>query len=85
MIADDTGVREWRSALQKINSHAFSGDFNLLSVAAKVALLSREAMQPLTVRAISERARTYGWNLSDSQVRQVVEFLEYLGLVKVGR
>jgi uncharacterized protein YwgA len=80
-MADDREVAAWRDALRRINQHQFATDFRLLSVAAKVATILREAHRA-RVNEISRKAREYGWGLNKEEIRRVVDFLEYLGLVE---
>ena len=77
-LADDIEVKAWRSALRKINKHSFGGDFNLLSIAAKVATIVHE-FRLATVDEIETKAKEYGWKLTPSDISRVGEFLEYLG------
>lgn len=73
-------IKKWRDVLQRINSQALAGDFNLLSVAAKVITILSE-VEKATPEEMRHRATEYGWDLKNDQIRSVEEFLTQLGLV----
>jgi hypothetical protein len=78
-VSDDPEVKAWREALQRINSHPFASDFNLLSIAAKVTIVSHGHPWVLSESEIADRAQHFGWNLTSEQIRKVAEFLTLLG------
>ena len=80
-MADDPEVAVWRDALRRINEHSFATDFNLLSIAAKVKTILREAGEA-TVDEIIKRAEEYDWKLSRDEIVRVWNFLEDLGLAR---
>lgn len=74
---------KYRAALDRVNAHTITSDPKLLAAAAKVHFILAER-GPATADQIRERARQLGWNLTDGQIRQVVEYLQCLGLVRSG-
>lgn len=80
-VTVEEDAARWKTALEKINSHQFTEDFNLLSIAAKVATILHEAGLA-SIEEIKLKAEEYGWELSPQEIDRVGEFLEYLGLVE---
>lgn len=78
-LASDEETKRWQAALEKINRHPFGMDFNMLSVAAKVSIISRTAGGAIGAESIRQRAKGFGWTLGQEQPQQVAEFLDSLG------
>ena len=79
-LKKEPGVAAWCDALKKINEHSLSHDFDLLSIAAKVKTILREAGEA-TIGDIEQKAREYGWTLTRDEIDRVAGFLESLKLV----
>ena len=71
----------YREHLKRINSSWVASDIRTISIAAKVHFIVSYQGES-TVEEIREQAQTLGWNLSDSEVGGVVDYLEQLELVK---
>jgi len=80
-ILSEGEAKGWMEALRKVNSHEFSEDFNLLSIAAKVATIVKEA-RLASIQEINQKAREYGWDLDPNEISRVGEYLEHVGLVE---
>lgn len=74
-------IARYGTAVQKINQHSVSGDASLLAVAAKVHFILSKAGKA-SAPEIEQRARDLGWKINDPQIRNVVGFLQHLGLVR---
>jgi uncharacterized protein len=76
-------VKRYSKVLQRINSHPVSEDPRLLPVAAKVHFILAENGGG-TVDQIRQRASELGWSLSDTDVNEVISYLQRLRLVTEG-
>ena len=70
----------WQQALNDLNSQPSAGDFNTLSIAAKVHYIVKQQGR-VTRRQIRETAGDYGWDIYENDVNNVLSFLENLSLV----
>lgn len=74
---------ETAAALFKwIASHPVAQSVTSLSAAAKVHFILSSA-DSMTSEEVQAKAKDLGWQLDELQIRQVAEYLEYLGLVEV--
>ena len=71
---------EWDKELDRINAQPISGDFNQLSIAAKVHYIVNWREES-TVEEVRQVAKEYGWNVSEEDIESVLSFLTKLGLV----
>ncbi len=75
------GTREsWQQALDKLNNQSLASDFNTLSIAAKVHYIVNQQGRA-TRKQIKETAEGYGWDIDESEINNVLSFLEHLKLV----
>ena len=79
---NDDEYRNWKRALDTLNSQPLANDFNTLSIAAKVCFIVKQQKRT-TTEQIRHIAQEYGWNLTDSQIENVFSFLESLSLISV--
>ena len=77
-------VQRYTDAIAQINAHGIADNPNLLSTAAKVHFIVDEHGRA-TGRDIQRRAQELGWNISDTEIGQVVDYLERLGRVSTDR
>lgn len=79
-IKDDPELQKWQCALDRIDSHEISHDFNRLSIAAKVHYIVnwRGRRTNAEVRQVAEE---YNWKVSKEDIEGVLSFLTELGLV----
>ncbi len=72
----------WQETIKLINSHPLTSDFNKLSIAAKIHYIvnARGSAMPEQIR---KTAKGYGWNITDSDIDDVLSFLEHLSLVSL--
>ena len=82
-IQREHGYADWQQALDKLNSQPFANDFNTLSIAAKVHYIVHH-QGSATRKQIRETAEGYGWDINESQIEDVLSFLEALSLISVG-
>ena len=80
-LKGDPEVLAWKDALRLVNSHGDSRDFNILSIAAKVVVITGGAVSQRESE-VAERAKAYGWDLSPRDVRRVIGFLSHVKLTK---
>lgn len=72
---------KWNKALQAINEQEISQDFNKLSIAAKVHyILSWEKKS--TLKQIQDIAKDLGWEVKETEIKNVHTFLTKLELIK---
>ncbi len=82
-IRKETGYTCWKQALDLINKQEVAKDFNTLSIAAKVYyIVNRQGKT--TIEQIQQVAKELGWQLNESQIKNVCSFLEDLSLISVG-
>lgn len=74
-------VSIYGDALRKITSHAIADDPRSMSIAAKVHFIVSEHGQA-SGREIRQRASQLGWDVQPRQIERIVDYLEYLGLIK---
>ena len=73
---------EWQDTIDRINEHGISKDFNKLSIAAKVHyIVSWEGNSTLTLGQVQQIAEEYNWKIGEEDIKNVLSFLEELGLV----
>jgi uncharacterized protein len=75
------GYSKIQNSLKKINSLPESGDYKLLSLAAKVLQILNEKRQ-MRVNDFPREARKLNWDLRAEDVRKASVFLKNLGLLK---
>ena len=82
-IRKEDEYANWKQALDTLNSYSLASDFNTLSIAAKVYyIVNRQGST--TSEQIREIANEYDWRLNDSDIEDVLSFLEALSLISVG-
>ena len=82
-IEKEDGYADWNRALDTLDKQEFANDFNTLSIAAKVHyIVSHQGSA--TRKQIRETAEGYGWDINESQIEDVLSFLEALSLISVG-
>lgn len=74
-------VQPYNEAIRQINAHPIARNANLLSVAAKVHLIVSQ-LGTATEDDIRLRASELGWDLSDTDLDGVVQYLTHLHLVE---
>ena len=79
-IEKEQDFSKWKDALDRINAQPISGDFNQLSIAAKVHYIVNWR-EKSTVEEVRQVAKKYGWNVSEEDIESVLSFLTKLGLV----
>ncbi len=73
---------EWSQKLKFINDQKLACDSNKLSIAAKVHyIVSWEGNGPLTLPQVQQIAEEYNWKIDKESIKNVLSFLEQLGLV----
>ena len=81
-IQQKSRFSEWRDAINRINDRGISGDFNKLSIAAKVYyIVSWEENGTLTLPQVQRIAEDYKWDVKPEDIKSVLFFLTELGLV----
>ena len=81
-IEKEKEYKSWPDALERINAQPLANDFNKLSIAAKVHyIVNRQGKA--TTEQIQQVAKEYGWNIDDSEIKEVSSFLEKLSLISV--
>jgi uncharacterized protein YwgA len=75
-------VRELNQFLDKLVEAANGLDQKVLSAAAKTLYIARATGKASSLGEISDLARGHGWDLSPSDIAQVVDVLRKLGLVE---
>ena len=81
-IEKDDEYEDWKRVLGALNRQPLAGDFNTLSIAAKVYYIVNR-QQTATPEEIRKVARELGWKLNQSQIENVFSFLESLSLISV--
>lgn len=66
---------EWKEAIERLNAQPLAGDFNKLSMAAKVHYITSEK-ENFTAGQIRDVAKQYNWEITDSDICEVIKFLE---------
>ena len=79
-IEKEKGYEEWKEAIGRLNAQPLAGDFNKLSIAAKVHYILSEK-ENVTPEQIRDTAIQYNWDITDSDVDGVIKSLEKLSLV----
>ena len=70
------GYEEWREAIKRLNAQPLAGDFNKLSIAAKVHYITSEK-ENVTPKQIRDAAKQYDWeNITNSDIDEVIKFLK---------
>ena len=70
----------WQQALDELNNESLASDFNTLSIAAKVHYIVNQQGR-VTRKQIKKTAEGYGWDIDESEINNVLTFLEHLKLV----
>lgn len=79
-IEKEPDFPRWKDALKRLNAQPIAGDFNKLSIAAKVHYIVNWR-EKTTVEEVRQVAKEYGWNVSEDDIEGVLSFLTELGLV----
>ena len=74
-IEKEKGYEEWKEAIKRLNAQPLTGDFNKLSIAAKVHYILSEK-ENVTPEQIRDTAKQYNWDITDSDVNGVIKFLK---------
>ena len=82
-IREQGECASWQKALDDLNSQPSADNFNTLSIAAKVHYIVNH-QGSATRKQIRETAVGYGWDINESQIQDVLSFLEALSLISVG-
>jgi uncharacterized protein YwgA len=77
-----SAVSNVRSALRKLRSAGDTGDYLVLSFAAKAHHVLSKKGSPMTMPDIQGEASNLGWSISEDQTNKAVDFLKSLGLAK---
>ena len=77
-------IAKFSEVIDLINSDSVGDDANLISVAGKVHfILSNQNNATSTVNEIQDVAQSeFGWDISTSEIKQVVGYLQILRLAK---
>ena len=75
-----TELKQYEGIFERINSHPLASDSKLLSTAAKVFFIVAKE-NGASVKIIQRHARSLGWDVSDRNVQEVVEYLKHLDLI----
>lgn len=70
----------WQQALDDLNSQPSAGNFNTLSIAAKVHYIVKQQGR-VTRKQIRETAEDYGWDIDEEDVKNVLSLLADLNLI----
>ena len=81
-IREQSECASWQKALDDLNSQPSAGNFNTLSIAARVHYIVNH-QGSATRKQIRETAEGYGWDINESQIEDVLSFLEALSLISV--
>ena len=81
IIQEKNDFPEWDKALKKINGQEIAGDFNLLSIAAKVHYIVDWEGEK-SMKEVCQTAKEYGWDFTEKDIEKVLSFLRKLKLVK---
>ena len=79
-IKQESTRESWQQALDELNNQSLASDFNTLSIAAKVHYIVSQQGRA-TRKQIKETAEGYGWDIDESEINNVLMFLEHLKLV----
>lgn len=79
-VKQESTCGNWQRVLSELNNQTLANDFNTLSIAAKVHYIVN-LQGRATRKQIKETAEGYGWDIDESEINNVLSFLEHLKLV----
>ncbi len=78
--------KEWndiKKLIKNMKEAGDTGDYVVLSIAAKTHFILDKQKMPMTVSEIVEKAKSLGWNINDEQINKASDFLNKLKLVEL--
>lgn len=84
-IEKEKSYEEWKEVIERFNAQSLAGDFNRLSIAAKVHYILIRTEESVTSEQIQSIAEQYKWRIQESDLDGVMKFLVDLSLVSVSR
>ena len=79
-VQEKEDFQKWNEELKKINDREIAGNFNLLSIAAKVHYIVDWEGEK-SVKEVCQTAKEYGWDFTEKDIAKVLSFLTKLELV----